>query len=65
MSTSFNRFHPPKQGPGSNQNKGHLASRYTVSVVHDICINICNRSACLTWLTDVLMVHYCVKQNHN
>ena len=37
----------------------------SISVVHDICINICNRSACLTWLTDVLMVHYCVKQNHN
>ena len=64
MSTIFNLFHPPKQGPSSNQNKGHLASRY-ITVVHDMCISIWSRWMCLPWLTDVLMVHYCVKQIHN
>ena len=64
MSTIFNLFHPGKQGPSSNQNKGHLVSRY-ITVVHDMCINICSRWVCLPWLTDVLMVHYCVKQIRN
>ena len=44
--------------------QGHLASRY-ITVVHDMCINICSRWVCLPWLTDVLMVHYCVKQIRN
>ena len=34
MSTSFNLFHPLKEGPGSNQNKGHLASRYICCTWH-------------------------------
>ena len=44
--------------------QGHLASRH-ITVVHDMCINICSRWVCLPWLTDVLMVHYCVKQIRN
>ena len=44
--------------------QGHLASRY-ITVVHDVCINICSRWVCLPWLTDLLMVHYCVKQIRN
>ena len=28
MTALFSRSNPPKQGPNSNQNKGHLGSRY-------------------------------------
>ena len=67
MHTLLNLFHSPK-GPSSNQNMGHSGSRYTIIINEcwqDICINSSNRWMCLTWLTDVLMVHSCVKQIHN
>ena len=67
MHTLLNLFHSPK-GPSSNQNMGHSGSRYMIIINkcwQDICINSSNRWMCLTWLTDVFMVHSCVKQIHN
>ena len=33
--SSILKVNPPKQGSNSNQNKGHLGSRYVILLVHD------------------------------
>ena len=61
----FQSVSPSETRSQLQSNKGRLASRYNITVVHDMCINICSRWVCLPWLTGVLMVHYCVKQIRN